>query len=432
MGFPTPAGAATLLGMNTTTTHTRLELTGRVLRPSDRDYGEARRIWNGAVDRRPKLIAQCADERDVATALRYGRQCDLPIAVRGGGHSVAGHAVCDDGLVIDLSSMRRVAVDPPARTVRVQGGALLGDVDAATQPYGLAVPAGIVSHTGVGGLSLGGGIGWLSRTLGATVDSLRSARVVTVDGRLVTASATEHPDLFWGLRGGGGNFGVVTEFEFDAHTVGPTVLAGPVYYGLEDGPDVLRRYRELAADAPDELMTILNLRRAPAIPLLPEQLHGREVVTVVVCYVGAPAKGERVVRPYRELGTPLLDLATPRPFVQLQQLFEASVPHGWHYHWKSVEAPGLGDGLLDALVDGTARITSPRSYAIVFHLGGALARVSPDATAYPQREAAFNVNVNAAWLGDDPGPDRHVAWARSLHAALEPHGRRRLRQLPRS
>jgi len=404
-----------------TTTHPRLHLAGHVIAPGDPDYDDARRIWNGAIDRRPALIARCAGEKDVVAALRHGREHGLPIAVRCGGHGVAGHAVCDDGLVIDLSPMRAVAVDPSARTARVQGGALLGDVDAATQPHGLAVPAGVVSHTGVGGLTLGGGIGWLTRKHGATVDNLRSARVVTADGRVVTASATEHPDLFWGLRGGGGNFGIVTEFGFAAQPLGPTVLAGPVYYDLDEAPAVLHRYREVVAEAPDGLMTLLNLRRAPAIPLLPEELHGRPTVAVVAFYAGDVVSAERVIRPLRQLGTPLVDLIEPRPFVQLQELFNASVPHGWHYHWRSVETAALSDGVVDALVDATARITSPRSYAIVFHLGGALARVPAHATAYAQREAGFNVNVNAVWLERDPDAESHIGWARGLHAALAPH-----------
>jgi FAD/FMN-containing dehydrogenase len=394
---------------------------GELIRPDDPGYGDARRVWNGTIDKRPALIARCTGAADVAAALRFARERELPLAVRGGGHSVAGTAVCDDGVVIDLSPMRGVKVYPEPRVAHVQAGVLLGELDTATQAFGLATPAGIVSHTGVAGLTLGGGIGWLSRKLGATVDNLRSARVVTADGEHVTASERENPDLLWGLRGGGGNFGIVTEFEFHLHPVGPTVLAGPVYYALEDGVEVLRRYREVAAAAPDELTTILNLRKAPALPLLPAELHGRPVVTVVACWAGELERGQRAVQPLRELGTPLVDLLRPRPFVELQRLFNAAVPHGWHYYWKSIESPPFEDAMIDTLIDHTARITSPRSYTIIFQLGGALARVAEGATAYPQRDAAFNVNINAVWLEGDPRADEHNDWTRDFYAAVEPH-----------
>jgi FAD/FMN-containing dehydrogenase len=394
---------------------------GELIRPDDPGYGDARRVWNGTIDKRPALIARCTGAADVAAALRFARERELPLAVRGGGHSVAGTAVCDDGVVIDLSPMRGVKVYPEPRVAHVQAGVLLGELDTATQAFGLATPAGIVSHTGVAGLTLGGGIGWLSRKLGATVDNLRSARVVTADGEHVNASERENPDLFWGLRGGGGNFGIVTEFEFHLHPVGPTVLAGPVYYALEDGVEVLRRYREVAAAAPDELTTILNLRKAPALPLLPAELHGRPVVTVVACWAGELERGQRAVQPLRELGTPLVDLLRPRPFVELQRLFNAAVPHGWHYYWKSIESPPFEDAMIDTLIDHTARITSPRSYTIIFQLGGALARVAEGATAYPQRDAAFNVNINAVWLEGDPRADEHNDWTRDFYAAVEPH-----------
>jgi FAD/FMN-containing dehydrogenase len=406
-------------------TTAQIEFEGQLFAPGDAGYDEARRIWNGAIDRRPALIARCAGETDVVAALRLAREQDLAVAVRSGGHGVAGHAVCDDGIVIDLSSMRRVEVDPQARTARVQAGVLLGELDEAAQTFGLATPAGIVSHTGVAGLTLGGGIGWLTRKLGATVDNLLSARVVTADGAIVTANDDENADLFWGLRGGGGNFGIVTEFEFRLHPVGPTVLAGPVYYDLAEGAQVLRGYRDAIADAPDELTTILNLRRVPPVPFLPEELHGTPVVTVLGCWAGDLEAGERAVRPLRTLGTPLFDGLVPRPFVQLQSLFNATVPHFWHYYWKSIETPPFENGVIDTLVEHTARITSPRSYTIIFHLGGAMARVDEDATAYPQRDAAHNVNINAVWLQDEEA-DPHVRWTREFFSALEPHARGRV------
>ncbi len=397
---------------------------GELLRPGDQEYDEARKVWNGAIDRRPAMIARCASAADVAAALHLGR--DLDLAVRGGGHSIAGWCVNDDGLVIDLSPMRAIDVDPEARTARAGAGVLWGELDAATQAHGLATVGGIVTHTGIAGLTLGGGIGWLMRRHGATVDNLVAADVVTVDGEPLRASMAENPDLFWGLRGGGGNFGIVTSFEYRLHEVGPTVLGGPIFFALEDGPEVLRFYRDFIDGAPDELTTILNLRSAPPLPFLPEDMHGQPVVTVAVCYAGDVDCGEALLAPLRRCATPLVDAIGPRPYVDLQRMFDPSVPHGWHYHWRSCELPPLTDAAIDTLVDQAARITSPRSYIIVFQLGGAVARVGEDNTAFGQRDAAHNVNVNAVWLEGDPEADRHVRWVRDCHAALAPHARDRV------
>ena len=391
---------------------------GDLVAPGDEGYDEARKVWNGAIDRRPALIARCRSADDVVAALRHARERDLVVAVRGGGHGVAGLAVCDDGLVIDLSPMRGIAVDPAARTARAQAGVLWGELDAATQEHGLATVGGIVTHTGIAGLTLGGGIGWLMRRYGATVDNLLGAEVVTADGEIVRASDDEHPELFWGLRGGGGNFGVATSFDYRLHAVGPTVLSGPIYYHLEDAPEVLRFYRDYIAEAPDELTTILNLRHAPPLAFLPAEVHGRPAVAVIVCYAGALERGEELLAPLRRFGSPIVDAIAPRPYVELQELFNASVPHGWHYYWKSWELPPLQDAAIDALVDQASRITNDRSYIIVFQLGGAVAR-GPD-TAFAQRDAAHDVNINAVWLADEPEPERHVEWARGCFAALEP------------
>ncbi len=393
-----------------------------LLAPGDTGYDEARKVWNGAIDRRPALIARCRGAGDVVAALRLARERDLPVAVRGGGHGVAGLAVCDDGLVIDLSPMRAVEVDPARRSARAGAGVLWGELDAATQAHGLATVGGIVTHTGIAGLTLGGGIGWLMRRHGATVDNLLAAEVVTADGEVVRAAEDESPELLWGLRGGGGNFGVVTSFEYRLHEVGPTVLAGPIYYDLEDAPEVLRFYRDYIAEAPDELTTIVNLRHAPPLAFLPVEVHGRPVVAVIACHAGSPSDGEEALAPLRRFGSPLFDAVAPRRYVDVQQLFDASVPHGWHYYWKSWELPPLSDEAIDTLVEQAARITNPRSYIIVFHLGGAVARVGEQDTAYAQRDAAHNVNINAVSLADDPEPERHVAWAREAFAALEPFG----------
>jgi FAD/FMN-containing dehydrogenase len=393
--------------------------TGALLTPGDAGYDDARQVWNGAIDRHPALIARCASVADVVAALRHARERELVVAVRGGGHGVAGLAVCDDGVVIDLSPMRGIAVDPASRTARAQAGVLWGELDAATQEHGLATVGGIVTHTGIAGLTLGGGIGWLMRRYGATVDNLLAAEVVSADGAVMRASADEHPELFWGLRGGGGNFGIVTSFEYGLHAVGPTVLAGPLFYALEDGREVLRFYRDYVAEAPDELTTIVTLRQAPPLPFLPAEVHGRPVVMVAVCYAGTVERGEAVLAPLRRFGRPLVDAVGPRPYVELQSLFNSGVPHGWHYYWKSWELPPLQDAAIDTLVEQAQRITSPRSYVIVFQLGGALARVGENDTAFGQRDAAHDVNINSVWLADDPARDEHVRWTRECYAALE-------------
>ena len=394
---------------------------GVVLSAADADYDEARRVWNGAIDRRPAVIARGLDHSDVAAAIRYARERDLAIAVRGGGHGVAGAATVDGGLVVDLSAMRGVHVDPIRRRAWVGGGALWGDVDAATQAYGLATVGGIVTHTGVGGLTLGGGLGWLMRAQGLAVDNLRSARLVTADGEGLVVSEAEHPELFWALRGGGGNFGVVTSFEFALHPRGP-VLAGPLVWPLEAAPTLLREYRDFIASAPEELATIVVLRHAPPVEPLPPSIHGRPVCIVFVCWTGEHAAGERAIAPLRRLGHPLVDGIAARPYVELQSALDAGAPHGWHSYWKSCELPALTDETIDLLAEHASRIESPRSYIIMFQLGGAVGRVSEEATAYSQRAAAHNVNVDAVWLPmEEDRAEREPAWARATYAALAPY-----------
>lgn len=394
---------------------------GELVAPGDPGYDAARRIWNGAIDRRPGLIARCSGTADVIAAVRFARRHDLLVAVRGGGHNVAGTAVCDDGLVIDLSAMKGIRVDPIGRRAWAQPGVLWGELDHETQAFGLATTGGIVTHTGIAGLTLGGGIGWLQRKHGLTIDNLVSADVVTADGDFVTASDDENADLFWGIRGGGGNFGIVTSFEYRLHPVGPTVLAGPIFFPMEDAPGIIRAYREMIASVPDEYMSVLNLRRAPAAPFLPEELHGKPVVAVVSCYAGSVEEGEEVVRPLREVATPLVDLLAPKPYVTHQTMFNPTVPHGWHYYWKSLDLPELSDGAVDTLVEHSTRITSPLSYTVIFQLGGAVSRVGEDDTAYSHRDMGHNVNVNGVWTPDDREAEQHIAWTRDFHAALEPH-----------
>ncbi len=308
----------------------RRSFRGEILQPADAEYDKVRRVWNGNIDRRPALIARCADTADVVRAVRFARERELPASVRGGGHAVAGHAVCDGGLLIDLSAMTGVRVDAEARTARAQGGCLQHQLDRETQAFGLAVTGGIVSHTGIGGLTLGGGTGWLMRKLGLTVDNLRSCEVVTADGEVLSASAYQNPDLFWGLRGGGGNFGIVTSFEYVLQPVGPTVLAGLILYPIDDALRVLRFFREFVAEAPDDVGVNATLRLAPALPIIPEHIHGRPVVALVVCYAGPVQVGEELLRPLRALGTPLLDAITPKPYVEHQQTLDPAFPHGRH------------------------------------------------------------------------------------------------------
>jgi FAD/FMN-containing dehydrogenase len=399
---------------------------GELLLPTSPGYDAARRIWNGAIDRRPACIARCTGVADVVAAVRFARERDLLVGVRSGGHGVGGHALCHGGLVIDLSPMKGIRVEPTRRTARAEAGVLWGELDRETQVFGLATVGGIVSHTGVSGLTLGGGIGWLMRKYGATVDNLLSVDLVTADGELVTASEDENPDLFWGVRGGGGNFGIVTSFEYRLHPVGPIVLAGPIFHPLDDAPEVLRFYRELAAVAPDELTTIVELELAPPLPFLPDDVQGKPIVMVGACYAGLPEDGAEVVRSLKGFGSPIVDWLEPKPYVALQSMFDPLVPHGWHRYWKSVELPTLTDGAIDTLIDHTSRITSPRSYTIILQLGGALGRVPEDTTAFSQRDATHNVVINAVWTEDDPEGDRHIAWARDFSDALQPHARDRV------
>ncbi|HEX2064133.1 MAG TPA: FAD-binding oxidoreductase, partial [Acidimicrobiales bacterium] len=396
---------------------------GRLLRPAEDHYDEARRIWNGNVDRRPALIAQCSGAADVVAAVRFARERELLVAVRGGGHAVAGHAVCDDGVVIDLSPMTGARVDPLASTIRVQGGCLNAHLDRESQAYGLATTGGIVSHTGVAGLTLGGGIGHLMRKFGLSIDNLVSCDVVTAEGEMLVASEEQNPDLFWGLRGGGGNFGVVTSFEFKLHPLGPIVLAGMVAWPMDEAPAVLRLLRQLAAEAPDELGVLGNLRLAPALPVVPEALHGKPIVALLLCWAGAVEDGEAVLRQVRAVGNPAMDVVSPKPYVAYQKMIDAAVPHGLHYYWKSHKLPPLTDEMIDVIIENASAITSPLTTVPLFTQGGAMGRVPDDATAFANRDAAHDINIAAAWRPDDAEPERHVQWVRDFFRALEPHSR---------
>lgn len=391
-----------------------------VLLPEDPSYDEARMIWNGAIDKRPAAIIRCAGVRDVIEGLRFARHENLLLAVRGGGHNVAGTAMCDDGVVIDLSPMKGIRVDPVRRIARAEPGVLWGELDRETQAFGLATTGGIVTHTGIAGLTVGGGIGWLMRKHGLTIDNLVSVDVVTADGELVIASEDQNQDLFWGIRGGGGNFGIVTSFEYSLHPVGPTVLAGPIFFPMEQAPEVLDFYRNYITSVPDEFTSVVNLRQAPRVPFLPEDVYGQPVIAVVVCYAGSIEEGEEVVRPLKNLGSPLVDLLVPKPYTTHQSMFDATVPHGWHYYWKSWDLQTLTDPVVEQLVSHSSRITSPLSYTVIFQLGGAVARVGEDATAYSHRATGHVVNINAIWTEEDASAQQHVNWAQDFWSSLTP------------
>jgi hypothetical protein len=393
---------------------------GELVGPGDGGYDEHRKVWNGSIDRHPGLIARCAGVADVRHAVRFAREHGLVVAVRGGGHSFPGLSVCDDGMLIDLAPMKGIRVDPEAGTARAQAGVLLGELDRETQSFGLAVPAGIVTHTGLAGLTLGGGIGWIMRKYGLTIDQLQSVDVITADGEFVRASEDHNADLFWGVRGGGGNFGIVTEFEFRLNPLGPYVVAGPVFWSMEDAPDVLRFYRDWIADCPDELMTIVVQRRAPALPVVPPDLVGKLVMAVVACYAGPIEDGERVVRPLKDFGSPVLDLCQPKPYLAHQQTFDPSFRHGWWYYVRSCDVAELTDDVIDIVVEHGARIMSPVSSIALWQMGGAVARVGESETAFNGRDAGFTFNINGNSQTAD-GFEGERRWARDYWSALAPH-----------
>jgi hypothetical protein len=400
----------------------RAHFRGALLEPGEEGYDEARRVWNGAIDRRPALIARCAGSDDVAAAVRFARERRLPLSVRGGGHSVAGHGVCDGGLMIDLSLMKAIRVDPATRTARAAGGVLWGELDRATQRFGLALTGGMISHTGIAGLTLGGGLGNLMRKLGLTVDSLQAVQLVTAEGEHLRIDAAADPELLWGLRGGGGNFGIATAFEYRLHPIGPMVLGGPMLWPLGDAPSVLRCVGELIHDAPDDLGIALFTRLAPPMPFIPADRYGKPVVMLVVLWTGDADEGRRVIEPLRRVRPPLADVVRPIPYVALQSIGDNGAPHGNHYYWKSHRLPGLTEDVIDALVAGAETITSPFSQTGGWIIGGAATRVSGAEAAVGEREVGVELNVTAAWLPSDEG-DRHRAWVREGWERLRPYSR---------
>jgi FAD/FMN-containing dehydrogenase len=385
-------------------------LRGRLLQPGAEGFDNSRTVWNGMIDRRPALIARCAGPADVMAAVRFARDHGLLVSVKGGGHNITGNAVCDGGLMIDLSAMKSVRVDPARRTARAEAGLTWGEYNRETQAFGLASTGGVVSTTGIAGLTLGGGLGWLMGKHGLSCDNLISADLVTAAGELVTASAEENPDLFWGLRGGGGNFGVVTSFEYRLHPVGP-VLAGMVIYPMSEAREVLRFYRDFARGCPDEMLAAAALMTSH---------DGAPVVVIIAAYIGDLAKGERLFAPLRKFGTPLADTIAPTSYVQLNTLFDAAVPYGGvQRYWKSSFLNELGDELLEIMIARAANMLSPMSMVLFFHMHGAAARVDRNATAFGLRHDQWDYDVISQWTDPAESAD-HIGWTREYWNAVEP------------
>ena len=385
-------------------------LRGPLLGPGEDGYDGARKVWNGMIDRRPALIARCAGVAEVVAAVRFARTHELLVWVRGGGHNITGNAVCEGGLMIDLSRMKSVRVDPARRTARAEAGLTWGEYNHETQAFGLASTGGVVSTTGIAGLTLGGGLGWLMGKHGLSCDNLLSADLVTADGQFLTASADQHPDLFWGLRGGGGNFGVVTSFEYRVHPV-DAVLAGMVLHPMAKAREVLRFYRDFARNCPDEALAAAALMTSP---------EGAPVVAIIVSYIGDIVAGEAVVAPLRKFGSPLLDTIAPTSYVQLNTLFDAAVPYGGvQRYWKSSFLKQLGDDLIEILIERSAKMLSPMSMVLFFHLHGAAARVDRNATAFGLRDDQWDYDVISQWTDPDESAD-HVQWTREFWTAVEP------------
>ncbi len=396
------------------------QIRGQVVLPADPAYDEVRKIWNAMIDRRPGMIVRCAGVADVMQAVSLARQHKLLVAVRSGGHNIAGNAVCNDGLMIDLSQMKSVRIDPRKRRAYVEPGACLGDFDHEAQAFGLVTPLGINSTTGVAGLTLGGGFGWLSRKYGLTLDNLVSADVVTADGALVHVSATENPDLFWGLRGGGGNFGIVTLFEFDLHPVGPEILAGLIVFPAKQARDVLNSYRHYVATIPAEMNIWVVLRKAPPLPFLPEEVHGRDVIVLALFHAGEEQHDQALVDPLRGFGEPYGEHVGRMPYTAWQQAFDPLLTPGARNYWKSHNFAALSDEALGTIIDYAARLPSDQSEIFIGLLGGETSRIDADATAYAQRDAQFVLNVHTRWEAaqDD---QRCIAWAREFFDASAPY-----------
>jgi len=394
-------------------------ISGNVLLAGDQGYDEARAIWNGMFDKKPALITRCLNAGDVSQAVLFAKENQLTIAIKGGGHNSAGSAVVDDGMMIDLSLMQKVEVDPDKQIAKVEGGCLLGAVDEATQEHGLAVSAGIISHTGAGGLTLGGGFGWISRKYGLTIDNLLSVQVVTAEGKIVTASAHENADLFWAMRGGGGNFGIVTSFEFQAAHIGTEIFTGPLVKRFEDAGEYFRFYRDYVRTLPDEMTIWSVLRYAPPLPFIPEEYHGKLVLLIPFVWLGDQAEGEKLLQPIRDQGVNIGDGSGMKPWTAWQAAFDGLVEHGARNYWKSHHLKNLSDDCIGEILSYAARLPHGESEVFIPHMEGAPSRVNPESTAFPHRETPFLLNIHTRWR--DPGDDdRCLDWARKFHDATRP------------
>ncbi len=391
-------------------------LRGDLLTSDSPGYDKGRTIWNAMIDKRPAIIVRCAGAADVIQAVDFARRNDLLLSVRGGGHNIAGNAVCDGGLMIDLSQMKSVRISPKDRRAFVEPGATLGDFDHEAQAFGLATPLGINSTTGVAGLTLGGGFGWLSRKYGMSVDNLVSADVVTADGRLVRASASENPDLFWGIRGGGGNFGIITSFEFQLHPVGPSVFSGLIVFPFDQARTVLGKYREFTEHMPDDLAVWVVLRKAPPLPFLPPEVHGKEIVVFAIFYAGDAAKGEKLIAPIRSFARTLGEYVGSQPFVMWQRAFDPLLTPGARNYWKSHNLSTLTDPALDTIVEYAGRLPTPDCEVFIGLIGGQASRVAPELTAYSQRDAKFVLNVHGRWETTNED-QKCISWARAFFNA---------------
>jgi FAD/FMN-containing dehydrogenase len=412
---PAPRSGTTLDSAAFDTLRSRLR--GPLIRPDDPGYDDSRAIWNGMIDRRPALVARCLGVADVVAAVGFAREHGLPLTIKSGGHNIAGLSLADGALTLDLSLMRGVRVDPGARLAWAQAGCLLGDVDRETQLHGLAAPLGFVSTTGIAGLTLGGGFGYLTRRLGWTCDSVVAFDVVTADGRVLQASETEHPDLFWGLRGGGGNFGVVTGFTYRLAPIGPEIVGGAIAWPAAEAPRVLELFRTLSESAPAELAVVAGLRKAPPAPWLSPAIHGQDIVALFVCHSGDPAEGERLVAPIKRMGKPVGDIVQRRPYVSQQSLLDATQPKGRRYYWKSEYLPGHEPELLEVATTHAARIRSPHSAVLFFPLHGALNRQPADHSPAGNRDARSVFNVAASWERAEDDQE-NIAWAREAWQEL--------------
>jgi len=393
---------------------------GQLLTKDDKDYNETRSIWNGMINKHPAIIARCKNSNDVSLSVKFARNHNLLTSTRGGGHNVAGNAVCEGGLMIDLSMMNNISIDQKKKTAKVEPGCTLGNTDAETQEYGMVVPAGIVTSTGVAGLTLGGGFGWLSRKWGLTCDHLISTELVTAEGEIINVNSEQNPDLFWGIKGGGGNFGIVTSFEFNLRELGPEIAGGLILYKLEDTEKVLSFYNEFIASAPREVTTVLVYRYCPAAPFIKEEFHGTPVFGIGALYAGKADKGMEVLKPIKQFGSPIGDVIAPKPFVTHQAMLDAGQPKGANYYWKSEYTKEVPDALSSKFVEQTLNMSSKASIIAAFQLGGAITDIGEEDTAYSFRNAGYALNINTQWQNGKDA-EKHIEWARKTQQLASPY-----------